>query len=53
MESCSATANSEVIQALVPPTEVSPLWIRIEPVDIPQAASTRIRAQIQNSGRRA
>ena len=37
MASCIATANSDVIQALVPPTGASPLWICIEPVDIPQA----------------
>ena len=47
-----ATANSDVIQALVPPTDESPLWICIEPVDMPQALSTRIKVQIQKSRRR-
>ena len=36
-----ATANSEVTNALVPPTVASPVWIFIVPVDMPQAVNTK------------
>jgi hypothetical protein len=46
-----AIANSEVIQAFVPPTDASPLSMRTFPVDIPHTASTMITKRIQVSGR--
>ncbi len=46
------TLNSEVIQALVPPTEASPDWMRALPVDISQLRRKTRRNSHQKSGRR-
>src|SRR5882762_1655346 len=45
-------ANSDVIQALVPPTELSPEEIDILPLERPHALRMRISARKKNSGRR-
>src|SRR5271170_2534403 len=52
MTSISLTANCEVIQALVPPTRLSPVAICNDPVDSPQQVNVTTRIRIQNSGRR-
>ena len=46
-----ATANSEVIQALEPPTEASPLWMRTSPEESPQMRKATYR--IPHDGRAA
>ncbi len=45
-------ANSDVIQALVPPTALSPEEIDIFPLERPNALSARISASTMKSGRR-
>src|SRR5439155_1323239 len=45
-------ANSEVIQAFVPPTELSPEEIDILPLESPHALRMRITARKKKSGRR-
>ena len=46
------TLNSEVIQALVPPTEASPDEICTEPVESPQLIRKSMTSRNQKSGRR-
>ena len=46
------TANSEVIQAFVPPTWLSPVAICRDPLESPQQVNPMSKIRIQNSGRR-
>ncbi len=49
---CIDTENSEVINDFVPPTVVSPLWIRTPPLENAQAVQSMMKTQTAKRGRR-